>query len=104
MNVPRHAGRVWAKYAFEPLPFGVLGVAAGITAQGEQQADLANTLTIPGSWVTDAGLFWERGRLGAQLNVVNLFDRRYPLRGAFGSTGIIPGDARRVVFTLKTRL
>ncbi|MBL8137608.1 MAG: TonB-dependent receptor [Acidobacteria bacterium] len=104
MNVPRHTGRLWAKYALPPRAFGTVAVAGGVTGQGEQQANLANSLTIPSSWITDAALFWERGRLGVQLNVVNLFDQRRPMRGAFGSTGIIPWDTRRVVLTAKTVL
>jgi iron complex outermembrane receptor protein len=104
MNVPRHAGRLWAKYTLPPRAFGTVALAGGLTAQGAQQANLANTLTIPGSWITDAALFWERGRVGLQLNVVNLFDERRPMRGALGNTGIIPWDTRRVVLTAKTVL
>ena len=105
MNVPRHAGRVWGKYVLPAAsPTGIFAVAAGLTAQGEQQANVTNTLAIPASWVGDLGLFWEKGRVGAQLNVVNLFDRKYAARGAFGGTGIIPGDGRRIVLTLKTML
>lgn len=74
------------------------------TLQGKPQGNITNTLTIPSNWVTDAGLFWERGRLGVQLNAVNLFDKRYALRGAFGNTGIIPGDTRRLVLTFKTSI
>ncbi len=103
MNTPRHSGRFWAKYGFTPGRLGSVALAGGITAQGEQQANIANTLTIPGSWVADLGAFWELGRIGAQLNVVNLFDTEYAARGAFGNTGIIPGDTRRVVLTLKSR-
>jgi len=103
-NVPRHAGRVWGKYVVPSRAISGLAVALGATFQGEQQGNIANTLTIPSSWVTDAGLFWERGRIGVQLNAVNLFDRRYALRGAFGNTGIIPGDTRRIVLTFKTSI
>lgn len=104
MNVPRHAGRLWAKYALAPAAFGSIALAAGFTAQSEQQANLANSLTIPSSWMTDAAIFWERGRVGLQLNVVNLFDQRKPMRGALGNTGIIPWDTRRIVLTAKTVL
>lgn len=104
MNVPRHAGRLWAKYALPPTRVGVFALAGGITAQGEQQANLLNNLTIPSSTIVDAGLFWERGRVGLQLNVVNLLDQRRPMRGALGNTGIIPWDTRRMVLTAKTAL
>lgn len=103
-NVPRHASRAWGKYVLPPRTLGTIAAAVGTTFQGEQLGDLANTLTIPRSWVADAALFWERARLGVQLNVVNVFNKRYPLRGAFGSTGIIPGDTRRIVLTLKTAI
>jgi iron complex outermembrane receptor protein len=103
MNTPRHSGRLWGKYAFAPTRFGAWAIAGGLTATGEQQSDLANSLTIPSSWVTDVAAFWEAGRIGVQLNVVNLFDEEYVARGAFGGTGVIPGDTRRVVLTAKTR-
>jgi iron complex outermembrane receptor protein len=104
MNTPRHSGRLWGKYAFTPTNVGVWAIAGGVTATGEQQANLANNLAIPSSWVADLGAFWEHRRLGVQLNVVNLFDKQYVARGAFGNTGVIPGDTRRVVLTVKARL
>lgn len=102
VNLPRHAVRLWGKYALTAGANSRIALAAGITAQDEQQANTGNTLAVPGYWVADAGLFWERGRIGVQLNAVNLFDKEYPLRAAFGNTGIIPGETRRVVLTLKT--
>jgi iron complex outermembrane receptor protein len=56
MNVPRHAGRVWAKYALPSHGLGSFAVAGGVTAQGDQQGNVQNTLTIPANWVTDLGL------------------------------------------------
>jgi iron complex outermembrane receptor protein len=103
-NVPRHAGRVWSKYTLPRQRAGTVAVALGATYLGEQQANITNTFAVPSSLVADAGLFWEIGSLGVQLNVVNLFDKGYPLRGAFGNTGIIPGEARRLVLTVKTSL
>ena len=93
-----------ASYTLPQRRAGTVAVALGATYVGEQQANIANTLTVPSSLVADAGIFWERRSFGVQLNVVNLFDRRYPLRGAFGNTGIIPGEARRLVLTVKTFL
>jgi iron complex outermembrane receptor protein len=103
-NAPEHQGRVWGKYSLREGPLGRFAVALGATYQGEQQANIQNTLTIPDSLVVDAGLFWEFGRIGAQLNIVNLFDRDYITRGALGNVGVIPGDPRRIVLTLKTTL
>ena len=74
LNVPRHAGRVWAKYALPSHGLGSFAVAGGVTAQGEQQGNVQNTLTIPANWVADLGLFWERSRLRRAA------ERREPLR------------------------
>jgi iron complex outermembrane receptor protein len=103
-NVPEHQGRVWGKYSLPEGRAGRFALALGGTYQGPQQANIQNTLRLPGSFVADGGLYWELGRVGAQLNIVNLFDREYITRGALGNVGVIPGDTRRVVLTLKTRL
>ena len=102
VNLPRHAARLWGKYAITDGAGSRVAVAAGPTAQDEQQANTGNSLSVPGYWVADAGLFGERGRIGVQLNAIDVFDKEHPLRAALGNTGIIPGDGRRGVLTIKT--
>jgi len=103
-NDPKHQARLWGKYALPENAWGRFAVSAGVTYQSEQQANIQNTYKIPSSVVADLGLFYERAPFGVQLNIVNLFDRKYITRGALGNVGVIPGDPRRVILTLKTVL
>jgi iron complex outermembrane receptor protein len=76
-NVARHAGSVWARYAIDSQ----WSTAAGVFAQGQREGDIANTFQMPGYARVDAMLAYKFGWAGAkaslQLNVDNLFDRKY---------------------------
>jgi len=102
-SVPKDAGRMWAKYAFPATSVGSFATSVGLSYQSSQFHDITNTLLIPSYTVADAGLFWELDNVGVQLNVTNLFDKKYILRGALNNSGVIPGDQRRFVVTAKTR-
>lgn len=82
-GVPRHAGKLFARY--DQQSGGAQGLSAGIglVALGSQQGDTANSFQIPGyarvdlmgsyKWRTP-GFHW-----AAQLNVVNVGDKTYYL-------------------------
>ncbi|MFG6414321.1 TonB-dependent siderophore receptor [Roseateles sp. DC23W] len=76
-NVARHAGSVWARYAIDSQ----WSTAAGVFSQGQREGDSGNTFQMPGYARVDAMVAYKFGWAGAkaslQLNVDNLFDRKY---------------------------
>lgn len=76
-NVARHAGSLWARYAIDSQ----WSTAAGVFAQGQREGDAGNTFQMPGYARVDAMVAYKFGWAGAkaslQLNVDNLFDRKY---------------------------
>lgn len=76
-NVARHAGSVWARYAIDSQ----WSTGAGVFAQGQREGDLGNSFQLPGYARVDAMLAYRfglaGGRAALQLNVDNLFDKKY---------------------------
>ncbi|MYM22171.1 TonB-dependent siderophore receptor [Duganella sp. FT135W] len=81
-NVPRHHASVWNTYEFQGAALKGLGVGAGIYYVGEREANLPNTYKLPGYVRTDASLSYQSGSWRTQLNVINLFDRKYYTGGS----------------------
>ncbi|KAF1048103.1 TonB-dependent receptor [Xylophilus sp.] len=79
-NVPRHSGSLWSTYEFQSVQG--LKVGAGIYLVGSRQATLPNTFKLTGYARTDAMVSYQRGPWKAQLNIFNLFDRRYYTGGS----------------------
>ncbi len=76
-NVPRHHASAWSTYERNGL-----GVGAGVYYVGAREANLPNTYRLPGYVRTDAMVSYRSGPWRTQLNVINLFDRRYVTGGA----------------------
>lgn len=102
-NVPEHSVRLWGRYAQQIAQGTVGGFTAGFTSDSAVSIGIGSPLTVPGYSVFQAGAFVRRGNIVASIRADNLFDRDYLLRGAFGGNGVVPGDARRVLFTLAFR-
>ena len=105
-NVPFNSARVWGRWSVEHA--GWTGrFNAGISYSGAVQTSLATTtvpsLVVPDFGVVDAGVALERGNVGIDALMQNVGDRYYFLRGAFGATGVVPGDARRLIVTAHVR-
>ena len=81
-NVPRHHASVWNTYEFQAAALKGLGVGAGIYYVGEREANLPNTYKLSGYVRTDASLSYQSGAWRTQLNVINLFDRKYYTGGS----------------------
>ncbi len=82
-NVPRHHASVWSTYEFRTLPG--FGVGAGAYYVGAREANLPNTYKLSGYVRVDASLSYQRGPWRTQLNVLNVFDRKYYTGGSAGS-------------------
>jgi iron complex outermembrane recepter protein len=80
-GVPRVGGSVWTTYEFEDGDLRGLKFGAGLVSRNNREGDLANTWVVPGFTVvnTMAGYEWKWGnsKIKLQLNVDNLFDRKY---------------------------
>lgn len=99
-NVPEHSWRVWAA-SERPLPGGWTGgLKLGVHGNSAVVPVIGGQQEIPGFTIWEGGVFVRRGPFLADLMIPNLTDDYYFLRGAFGGTGVIPGDARRIILTL----
>jgi iron complex outermembrane receptor protein len=81
-NVPRHHASAWSTYQLQAPALKGLGVGAGLYYVGEREANLPNTYRLPGYVRADAALFYQTGAWRTQLNLTNLFDRRYVTGGS----------------------
>ncbi len=99
-NVPYHSGRAWSRIALLRRPDGNAGINVGASYSSSVRAALNGPEVVPGFTVLDAGGFVSWGDWSAQISVSNLTDRYYFLRGAFGGSGVIPGDGRRLIGAL----
>jgi iron complex outermembrane recepter protein len=79
-NVPRHSASVWTVYQLTSIPGLQLG--AGIYYVGSREATLPNTFRLSSYVRTDAMASYQQGRWKTQLNIFNLFNRKYYTGGS----------------------
>lgn len=97
--VPERSFSLWSSYR----PLDWFGVGAGLVSQSKSYASISNAVVLPGYTRVDAGLFFVLSdNLKAQINVENLFDKRY-FGTAHNDNNIMPGSPRAVRATLTTR-
>ena len=91
-QVPRHTFSLWNNYQIAPI----VSAGLGIVRRSDMFAAIDDTVTLPGYTRADAAVFLsltDRTRL--QVNVENVFDRRYYVN-ADSNTNISPGSPRAV--------
>jgi catecholate siderophore receptor len=104
-QVPRHTFTLWNRYDFTPMWGAGLGVIyrSKMYASTEQIAsgsDPYPNVTLPGYTRVDAAVFMTLSkRMSAQLNIENLFDKKY-YANANSNTNITPGSPRAVRVSL----
>lgn len=76
-QVPQHTATAWADYTFPDGPFKGFGIGAGVRYQNMHYGDNANTLSVPGRTLFDAGAHYEVDQLRFGLNVQNLLDEEH---------------------------
>lgn len=87
-GIPKHSASLWTR--FDPIE--KLGVAAGVIYQGKRFAATDNTVALPSFTRVDAALYYNLSEnVSTQLNVENLFNKRYFLF-ANSNTNITPGS------------
>ncbi|MDN7429115.1 TonB-dependent siderophore receptor [Burkholderia sp. AU45388] len=82
-NVPRNSASLWTLYSLESVPGLKLG--AGLYYMGSREATLPNTFRLGSYLRTDAMASYERGPWKTQLNIYNLFNRKYYTGGSAGT-------------------
>jgi catecholate siderophore receptor len=91
-QVPRNTLSLWNNYQFLPR----FGAALGLVYRSAMFAAIDNTVTLPGYTRADvAAYFTLTGDLRLQLNIENLFNRKY-YADADSNTNISPGSPRAV--------
>lgn len=87
-NLPKHAASLWTR--FDPIE--AIGAAIGVQYQGRRFAATDNAVSSPGYTRVDAALYYDISpEVGLQLNVENVFDKRYVLF-ANSNTNLTPGS------------
>jgi iron complex outermembrane receptor protein len=76
-NVPLHQSGVWSRYNLVDNECQTLGVGLGLVYVGQRTANLAASVQLPSYTRWDAGLYYRRGPLSAEVYVANLFDIDY---------------------------
>ena len=96
VNAPEHQLGLWTRYDFKSIGSSI---AFGMDYVGEQfsfQGQRVKPYTVfDASWTSS----WRR--LSLQINVTNLFDKKYAVSGFLERTGHFPGAPREVVAQLR---
>lgn len=105
-NVPRHTGSVFLTYDIRNMPGGnTLTLGGGGHGVNRRSATNGADYYLPGYFVADAFAAYRMKLeypVTLQLNVKNLFDKRYYTSSiATNNLGNQPGDPREVQFTVK---
>lgn len=96
--VPRHSVSLWNKYQMTPA----WAAGLGVIYQDDSFAAINNQVTLPAFTRVDAAVYYKISKdWRAQLNVENVFDRRY-FPTANGNDNITPGSPRAVRVALAT--
>lgn len=95
-QLPRHTLSLWNRYDFDAK----WGAGLGVVASSALYAGADNTVTLPGFARVDAAVYYElTPDLRVQLNIENLFDRRY-FASAHSNNNIMPGSPRALRVSL----
>jgi iron complex outermembrane receptor protein len=97
-GVPHHGGSVWGSYLFTDGSFRGLKLGGGAVIRGVREGDNINDYQLPGFARVNAmaAYTWHTAgtRMSVQLNVDNLFDKRY-FESISGTRTVMPGSPRR---------
>jgi catecholate siderophore receptor len=98
-QVPHHTLSFWNTYQVHPR----IGTGLGVVYRSDMYAAIDNTVTLPGYTDVHTALYVTlTGRLRAQANIDNLFDRSYYVN-ADNNTNISPGAPRTIRLALTAR-
>ncbi|PHV26090.1 TonB-dependent siderophore receptor [Janthinobacterium sp. BJB426] len=94
-HVPRHSLSLWNRYDFSPA----WGAGLGLIARSAVYASVSNTVVLPGFTRVDGAVYFKpHGHFQLQLNVENLFNKKY-YASAHSNDNIAPGSPRALRMT-----
>ena len=100
-RVPRHSGRLAARYRILDGAAKGLGFGAGITALSARELTLPNTVSAPGYALLDAQTSYEFDRYTISVSAVNLTGRKvFETYQYLGSPLVLPTQPRSAYLTL----
>lgn len=100
-RVPKHRGRIAARYRFLDGALEGFELGAGMTASGKAFMTLPNGLTSDSYAVFDAQASYDIGPARIGLRVDNLFDKRYFLPYQYFAQDVVrPGNGRSAYLTV----
>jgi iron complex outermembrane receptor protein len=76
-GAPAYIGNLWSTYEFSIAGVPGFHVGAGVNYVAKTYSDITNVNSIPSYVIANAAFGYEEPRWGIDLNVHNLFDRRY---------------------------
>jgi len=104
-RVPRHSGRIAARYRVLGGAAKGLSLGAGVTAFTAREITLPNSVSVPGYAAIDAQASYDIGRFTVQVSAVNLGGARsFDTYQYFAFPVVMPTQPRSAFVTLKTRL
>ena len=104
-RVPKHSGRVAARYRVLDGAARGLSFGAGVTAFTAREITLPNSVSVPGYAAVDAQAAYDIGRFTIQAAIVNLGGRRaFDAYQYLGIPVVIPVQPRSAYLTLKARI
>lgn len=94
-HVPRHSLSLWNRYDFSPA----WGAGLGVIARSAVYASVSNTVVLPGYTRVDGAVYFKpQGNFQLQLNMENLFNKKY-YASAHSNDNIAPGSPRALRMT-----
>ena len=104
-RVPRHNGRLAARYRVQDGAARGLSFGAGISAFSERQLTLPNSVAVPGHALIDAQASYKTGRTTLSLSALNLANRKvFDTYQYFAFPVVIPVQPRSVYFSIQTEI
>lgn len=100
--VPRHAGRLAARYRFQEEALKGLEIGGGVTAVSARELTLPNTVSVGGMTLADAQASYDFQVVNLSLSVVNLFNRKgFEPYQYLGGAYVAPVRPRSAFVTLR---
>lgn len=102
-RVPKHSGRLAARYRF--LEGGLRGfeIGGGVTSMSSRELTLPNTVSVGGQALWDAQLSYALPKVTFSLSIANLLDREgFEPYQYFGGAFVIPTMPRSAFLTVRT--
>lgn len=100
--VPKHSGRLSARYRFTDGSLKGFEIGGGVTAVSRRELTNPNTLSIKGTALVDAQLAYDFGPATLSVSAVNLFgSKAYEPYQYFGGAYVIPTQPRSAFVTLR---